>query len=48
MLELPNDAFFMREPLRLAKKAAEADEDPVGAVVVRAGKIIARASNQDE
>ena len=48
MLEPPNDEFFMREALRLAKKAAEAGEVPVGAVVVRAGKIIARASNQVE
>ena len=38
----------MREALRLAKKAAEAGEVPVGAIVVRAGKIIARASNQVE
>ena len=48
MLEPPNDEFFMRAALRLAKKAVEADEVPVGAVVVRAGKIIARAHNQIE
>jgi tRNA(adenine34) deaminase len=48
MLEPPNDEFFMREALRLAKKAAEAGEVPIGAVVVRAGKIIARACNQVE
>jgi tRNA(adenine34) deaminase len=48
MLEPPNDEFFMREALRLAKKAAEAGEVPVGAIVVRAGKIIARACNQVE
>src|SRR3989440_10453489 len=48
MLEPANDEFFMREALRLAKKAAEAGEVPVGAVVVRADKIIARASNQVE
>jgi tRNA(adenine34) deaminase len=48
MLEPPNDEFFMREALRLAKKAAEADEVPVGAVVVRGGKIIGRAHNQIE
>jgi tRNA(adenine34) deaminase len=48
MFEPPNDEFFMREALRLAKKAAEADEVPVGAVVVRAGKIIGRAHNQIE
>jgi tRNA(adenine34) deaminase len=38
----------MREALRQAAKAYEADEVPVGAVVVRAGKIIARAHNQVE
>ena len=38
----------MREALRQAQKAYEADEVPVGAVVVRAGKIIARAYNQVE
>ena len=38
----------MREALRLAQKAYEASEVPVGAVVVRAGHIIARASNQVE
>lgn len=38
----------MREALRLANKAYQADEVPVGAVVVRAGRIIARAYNQVE
>src|SRR5207237_5899876 len=38
----------MHEALRLAIKAAAADEVPVGAVIVRAGKIIARAYNQVE
>ena len=38
----------MRAALRLAAKAYEADEVPVGAVVVRAGKIIGRAYNQVE
>src|SRR4029077_17799233 len=38
----------MREALRLANKAAKAGEVPVGAVVVRGGKIIARAHNQVE
>jgi tRNA(adenine34) deaminase len=38
----------MREALRMAKKAAGANEVPVGAVVVRADHIIARASNQVE
>ena len=38
----------MRAALRLAAKAYKADEVPVGAVVVRAGKIIGRAYNQVE
>src|SRR5438874_12026745 len=42
------DEAFMREALRQAQKAYEADEVPVGAVVVRAGKIIGRAYNQVE
>ena len=43
-----SDAAFMREALRYAKKAYAAEEVPVGAVVVRGGKIIARAYNQVE
>src|SRR5881227_2921153 len=42
------DAAFMREALRQAQKAYEADEVPVGALVVRAGKVIGRAYNQVE
>jgi len=38
----------MREALRQALKAGKADEVPIGAVVTRAGKIIARAHNQVE
>jgi tRNA(adenine34) deaminase len=38
----------MGEALRMAVRAFEAEEVPVGAVVVRAGKIIARAYNQVE
>jgi tRNA(adenine34) deaminase len=48
MLEPPADEYFMREALRQAQKAYEADEVPVGAVIVRARKIIARAYNQVE
>jgi tRNA(adenine34) deaminase len=43
-----NDATFMKDALRLAEKAYKAEEVPVGAVVVRGGKIIARAYNQVE
>ena len=38
----------MREAVRLAEKAAVSDEVPIGAVVVREGKIIARAYNEVE
>ena len=48
MVEQPNDEYFMREALRMAAKAAKVDEVPVGAIVVRAGKIIGRAHNQVE
>jgi tRNA(adenine34) deaminase len=48
MNEPADDQHHMREALRLARKAYDADEVPVGAVVVRAGKIIARAYNQVE
>src|SRR2546425_7574556 len=43
-----SDESFIRVALRLAAKAYEADEVPVGAVVVRAGKVIGRAYNQVE
>src|SRR6478672_8930537 len=46
--ELSREKEFMGEALRLAGKAFQADEVPVGAVVVRAGRIIARAYNQVE
>jgi tRNA(adenine34) deaminase len=42
------DETFMREALRLAVKAGAADEVPVGAVVVREGRIISRGYNQVE
>jgi len=48
MLEPLPDEYFMRDALRQAQKAYAADEVPVGAVVVRDGKIIARAHNQVE
>jgi tRNA(adenine34) deaminase len=48
VIEIPSDEYFMREALRQAQKAYEASEVPVGAVVVRSGHIIARASNQVE
>ena len=48
IIDLHSDDFFMGEALRQAAKACEKDEVPVGAVIVRAGKIIARAFNQVE
>jgi tRNA(adenine34) deaminase len=48
MIEPPTDEHFMREALRMANKALKAEEVPVGAVVVREGKIIGRAHNQVE
>ncbi len=46
--DLHDDEFYMGEALRQAKKAFEAGETPVGAVIVHNGKIIARAHNQVE
>jgi tRNA(adenine34) deaminase len=48
IIDLQSDAYFMGEALRLARKAYAAEEVPVGAVVVCAGKIIGRAFNQVE
>ena len=39
---------FMREALKEAEKALKKEEVPVGAVIVKDGKIIARAHNQKE
>jgi len=39
---------FMRAALEEAQAAMEEDEAPVGAVMVRAGRVIARAHNQRE
>ena len=48
IIDLQSDAYFMGEALRQAARAYEAEEVPVGAVIVREGRIIARASNQVE
>src|SRR3954468_14254248 len=48
LIDYPSDEVFMREALRQAGKALEKEEVPVGAVVVRGGRIIARAFNQVE
>ncbi|MFO8013123.1 MAG: tRNA adenosine(34) deaminase TadA [Phycisphaerae bacterium] len=43
-----DDARWMRDALRLAEAAREADEVPVGCVIVHDGRVIARAHNQRE
>ncbi len=48
IIDLGSDAHFMGEALRQAHRAYEAEEVPIGAVIVRKGKIIARAWNQVE
>lgn len=48
LLSEQTDGGFMREALRQARKAFDVEEVPVGAVIVRDGKLIARAYNQVE
>src|SRR6266704_2397685 len=48
IIDLQSDQYFMGEALRQAVRAYEAEEVPVGAVVVRGGRVIARAFNQVE
>ncbi len=45
---MEKDIIFMKEALKEAKKAENILEVPVGAVIVKDGKIIARAYNQKE
>src|ERR1039457_4567560 len=47
-LILFSDEYFMREAVKEAQKAFDADEVPVGAVIVCDNKIIARAHNLTE
>jgi len=48
VIDLQSDHYFMGEALRLAARAFAGEETPVGAVIVRQGRIIARAFNQVE
>jgi tRNA(adenine34) deaminase len=48
VIDLHSDHYFMGEALRQAVRAMDAEEVPVGAVIVREGRIIARAFNQVE
>lgn len=43
-----NDEFYMKEALKLAKAAALKGEVPVGAVIVKDGKIISTGQNRRE
>ena len=46
-MTLPEERL-MEEAIRLAARAAEAGEVPVGAVIVKDGRVLARAHNQVE
>ncbi|MFN3555818.1 MAG: nucleoside deaminase [Bacteroidales bacterium] len=48
VLSVFSDDFFMGEALKEARKAFDADEIPIGAVIVCQGQIIARAHNHTE
>ncbi|MGH7942422.1 MAG: tRNA adenosine(34) deaminase TadA [Limisphaerales bacterium] len=48
VIDLHSDDYFMGEALRQAVRAFEVEETPVGAVIVRGGRIIGRAFNQVE
>jgi tRNA(adenine34) deaminase len=48
IIDLHSDDYFMSEALRQAARAFAAGEVPVGAVIVREGRVIARAFNQVE
>jgi len=47
-MELYSDEYFMQEALKEAKKAFDANEVPVGVVIVADNKIIARTHNLTE
>ncbi|MGQ9610162.1 MAG: tRNA adenosine(34) deaminase TadA [bacterium] len=48
MTETLDDVYFMMEALREANKSLEKEEPPVGAVIVKDGKIISRGHNLRE
>ena len=48
IIDLRGDGHFMGQALRLAQRAYAEEEVPIGAVIVREHKIIARAWNQVE
>lgn len=46
--DMSSDEFYMQQALREARRAYKAEEVPIGAIIVKDGKIIARGSNQVE
>ena len=48
MPDLPTDEVFMQRALELARRAASAEEVPVGAVLVRDGAILTETANEVE
>jgi len=48
IIDLQSDHYFMGEAIHQAARARQSGEVPIGAVVVRGGRVIARASNQVE
>lgn len=48
LIDLSSDEFMMGEALRQARRAAAAEETPIGAVIAYEGRVIARAYNQVE
>ncbi len=48
LIDLVSDVYFMGEALRQAARAYDAEEVPIGAVIVRDSRVIARAFNQVE
>ena len=48
IIDLTSDEYFMGEALRQAMKAWDAEEVPIGAVIVHEGHILSRGFNQVE
>ena len=48
IIDLHSDAYFMGQALREARRAYAATEVPIGAVIVKEGRVISRAWNQVE
>jgi tRNA(adenine34) deaminase len=48
MLSVFSDTYFMQQALQQAQQAFDADEVPVGAIIVCDNRIIARTHNQTE